>query len=516
MKINLLSFISVVTATYFCMLIYQRINVSKHDEQNTWTILVLASLAWWNISDAFFYVAETKDTAWFWHRAGAIGWCGFIAVTAYYFLVMTGFNRKMRVWVKIIFWIPPFLLVLRFVLGGPTALAEDLVQSTSGMGWTYIQHFQTIWFFLYIAYLLTYMGGALAYLYIWQRNMKNHSVRRLSKGFVLLDSIVVLLGALSMLVIPYFTDFLPPAGCIATLIFGIWYWGWLRDYDFLHVELALNPGYILESCIDAMIVADDEQRILYANGEIQRLLGENYSSENTYMDYFTLESCGQICTFIDADCEKTVPLNLELKNGIPVLCSINKMYSRRRNFKVYILCMSEITQLKAAQEKLDYLAHYDVLTGLINRRRLNEILEKWKKEYETAGMDCELFFLDLSGFKWINDNYGHNVGDEALKATARALQKAVQPGDETARFAGDEFVILHKICGGKDIEKSLYEAVKQIDTSGFAPDFKMNVDIGRCRFSEAEDMNDLIRIADSRMYEKKKKRIKDVEFGNSN
>ena len=502
--INFFSFAALGSAAYFGFLTIRRLSVNKRDRQNNWAVVVLMCLGWWNVCDAFFYVAATKEAAWVWHRLGSLGWCGFISVTAYYFLVMTGADRRMRLPAKIIYWLIPAAFTLRFLAAAPTALAEDLVRSSSGWGWTYVQRFHTVWPFLFLAYLLVCLGGALFQLYRWQKTVETPSIRRLARGFVVLDSISVVIGFAAVFVIPYFTDFLPPAAFAATLTFGICYWNWLRDYDFVHVELALDPGYLLDSCIDAMLVADAENRILYVNSEAKRLLAED-PCEKRCLNYFAPESCLMLREFCASGRLKSAPMDLELKSGIPVLCTLSRMNSRDRRFSVCVYCMSETSQLKAAQERLDYLAHYDELTGLFNRRRLDELLEERKTAYECSGDDFEMLFLDLTSFKRINDTYGHAVGDKALSAAAKAIRASVPEEDVLARYAGDEFVILRRTDGPPGLEERLRRAVSAVDCGGFAPGLRLQIDVGACRYSEAGGIDALFKIADDKMYQDKRK-----------
>lgn len=485
------------------MLIYQRLTTTRNDRLNICTVWVMACLAWWNLCDAFFYVAPTKELAWFWHRLGAPGWCGFIAVTAWFFMVMIGADKKMKPPAVAALALLPTALVLRFLLKSPTAMAEDLVQSTSGLGWTYVQRYQTVWPFLFLAYLLLYFGGALFLLYRWQKTETVSSRRLLAKGFLLLDSLVVALGFVSIFVLPYFTALFPPAGCVSTLIFGIWYWGWLRDYDFLHVELALNPGHLLENCIDAMVITDDACRLLYANTQAQLLIGEASWEDACYLDYLVPESRLQMEALLCSEDCQNAPLEIELSNGIPVMCSASRLVSRRRRMDMWVLCMKDVSQLKEAQKELHQMALYDDLTRLYNRRSLNAILAEWAAAARDGGEDFELLFLDLTEFKQINDTFGHRAGDEALMAAAQALRAAAGPEDVLSRFAGDEFVILHKMGDGRDVTSRLCQAMADVDCSPFAPGVKMTVDVGACRFSEAGDTDAMLHLADSRMYRSK-------------
>jgi len=91
--------------------------------------------------------------------------------------------------------------------------------------------------------------------------------------------------------------------------------------------------------------------------------------------------------------------------------------------------------LLAAQEVLQELVDRDSLTGLSNRRALPAALRG-------SADGASILFFDLNDFKVINDSYGHQVGDEALKRFARALQSTFGPGDHVIRYAGDEFVVV--------------------------------------------------------------------------
>ena len=101
----------------------------------------------------------------------------------------------------------------------------------------------------------------------------------------------------------------------------------------------------------------------------------------------------------------------------------------------------EIKVRKRAEEKLAHMANYDALTGLPNRRLFHKILSRLLLEAETSGQLLAVLYMDLDGFKEINDTYGHEKGDLVLEETARRLISAVR-GDIVSRMGGDEFVLL--------------------------------------------------------------------------
>ena len=102
----------------------------------------------------------------------------------------------------------------------------------------------------------------------------------------------------------------------------------------------------------------------------------------------------------------------------------------------------DITERKQAKEKIEYLAHYDSLTGLSNRFSLNSRLVQTMVEAKREERQLAVMFIDLDRFKVINDSLGHHVGDLLLIETASRLSKAVRESDIVARLGGDEFVVV--------------------------------------------------------------------------
>jgi diguanylate cyclase (GGDEF)-like protein/PAS domain S-box-containing protein len=108
----------------------------------------------------------------------------------------------------------------------------------------------------------------------------------------------------------------------------------------------------------------------------------------------------------------------------------------------YVGVFSDITRLKESQEKLDYLAHHDPLTGLPNRLLFQDRLLHAIGRAAREGQQLAVMFIDLDRFKNVNDTLGHQVGDELLKQVASALGARLRDGDTLARLGGDEFIVL--------------------------------------------------------------------------
>lgn len=183
-----------------------------------------------------------------------------------------------------------------------------------------------------------------------------------------------------------------------------------------------------------------------------------------------------------------------------------------------VVVFHEVGQVRAMANKMSHLAQHDALTGLPNRRRLDMVgrnaLELARKEGRLLGV----LYLDLDGFKQVNDAYGHAVGDELLVAVTHRLSARLRPADVLYRQGGDEFVVLmDDIAQPEDAERlaaRLIESCQEpVNVGGKL--LSVTVSIGIGVFPEdADDLPALILRADRAMYiAKNSGRNRYVRFG---
>lgn len=165
----------------------------------------------------------------------------------------------------------------------------------------------------------------------------------------------------------------------------------------------------------------------------------------------------------------------------------------------------EIAERKRAQEQLAHLADHDALTNLPNRRlfeqRINGLIE--------AGADFALLYLDLDGFKAVNDGHGHAMGDWLLQGVARRLATCVREGDTLARLGGDEFAVILRSAHGTEGTLKVIRRIIEHISEPYRPDgeavLKIGVSIGAALYPQAAGgLRDLIQAADTAMYEAKR------------
>ncbi|MEC4750660.1 EAL domain-containing protein [Methylomicrobium sp. Wu6] len=216
---------------------------------------------------------------------------------------------------------------------------------------------------------------------------------------------------------------------------------------------------VFEQSQEGFMITDAKRNILRVNPAFTAITG--YSEEDAIGKSASMLSSGRhdgefyrnLWETIDAHNFWQGEIWNRRKNGevYPELLNISVVRDSFGNVSEYVGVFADITQLKASEAQLEFLAHHDMLTSLPNRLRLFFRLEHSIDTAKREGMQIALLMLDLDRFKDVNDSFGHLVGDQLLQLVANKLVNRVRDIDTVSRLGGDEFtVVLENISQPED------------------------------------------------------------------
>jgi diguanylate cyclase (GGDEF)-like protein/PAS domain S-box-containing protein len=163
----------------------------------------------------------------------------------------------------------------------------------------------------------------------------------------------------------------------------------------------------------------------------------------------------------------------------------------------------DVTDARHAEDRLKHMADHDGLTGLCNRRRFEEELERHSAYGRRYGVDGALLMLDLDGFKAVNDGYGHRAGDSVLAAVAGVLKNRLRETDVLARFGGDEFAVLMPHGGDAEAAELSDVLVNAVRAEVSTPAGPIDASAGYAVFDNDASADEMLSRADDAMYAQK-------------
>jgi len=269
---------------------------------------------------------------------------------------------------------------------------------------------------------------------------------------------------------------------------------------------------VFENSLNGVAITDAEQRIIEINPAFTRITG--YSREDVIGQTPRLLASGRQDAAFYASMWTEIVTTGQWRGEIwnrhkdghvyPEDLSIVAIKDRDDKLIRYVGVFGDISQIKAQQEKLQHLAHYDALTGLPNRALLTDRMRVALAQAERSGERLAVCYLDLDGFKLVNDTWGHVTGDRLLEQIAERLRGAVRGGDTVARMGGDEFVLLLANLAdidecGATLLRVLHDVAEPITVEGAT--LKVSASIGVTLFpDDGADADRLLRHADQALY----------------
>jgi len=289
---------------------------------------------------------------------------------------------------------------------------------------------------------------------------------------------------------------------------------------------------VFESANEGILICDKNNTIVRANQRVEEITG--YSEMELLGKNPKIFSSGDQSNKFYKDMWNQLILNgtwegelwNRRQNGevYPQSLKISTVFDDNKEPAYFIGLLSDITFEKEHQNALEKMAHFDALTNLPNRFLLSDRISQAIHSIQRTDEMSAIMFVDLDGFKLVNDTYGHQAGDYLLKTLANRLSNSIREGDTVARIGGDEFVVV--ISSTKDVhEFSFIEHRLLTETSKkvMFENNELNVSssIGAVYYGHQYGKNmgseQLLRLADQAMYQAKqqgKNRIQHYAWDN--
>lgn len=194
----------------------------------------------------------------------------------------------------------------------------------------------------------------------------------------------------------------------------------------------------------------------------------------------------------------------------PEKVTISAIYDEEGKPYQYIALFSDLSLQKQQQQQLEYIAHYDSLTGLPNRSLLSDRIGQAMAYSNRHGLKMAVVFIDLDGFKAVNDVYGHQTGDRLLVEIAKRFQLSLRESDTIARLGGDEFVAVISDFNKEEelqtvLERLLKDANKPVTIGTSKLGVSASIGVSFYQQSSDLDADQIMREADQAMYQAKLK-----------
>ena len=211
----------------------------------------------------------------------------------------------------------------------------------------------------------------------------------------------------------------------------------------------------------------------------------------------------------DREIFETVSRLIASKLALIEQTELNNEYATELEQKVAV----RTRELKIANEKLEWLVSVDSLTGIFNRRRLDETLEIEVERSSRYGESLSIILFDIDHFKTVNDTWGHQVGDEVIAGVARIAKELTRKSDVVGRWGGEEFLIIApqtKLAGAEAFGEKLRGALEDVR---FPSGIGITASFGIARLQYNEPVTLLLNRADQALYRAKRLGRNRIETG---
>ncbi|HHY25139.1 MAG TPA: diguanylate cyclase [Desulfitobacterium dehalogenans] len=481
-------------------------------------LLLCLSYSVWSFAYAFAYIAQDAGTFSFWNKLAAIGWCSFSALILYLVLLITENPLVKHNGVKFMIFLPGFVFyVLAVFCFGP-----NLETPIPVADFFYAGDF---------LYNFSYLLVAIVLLFKWGYASPHIRIKKQSRILVITSLIPFLLNLTTQTILPALMQIhLPTMGQLYSLImiFGVFIV--VTRYHFFKLPESIIMQEIMNETLDMVIVADQEGRIRKVSSQMKALLGydEDEVMDHTLeflfrkadQDKFNLSQMKNTdLKYTDIEIIKkdksTLPVNVACKRikdrklhdvlGFVFIVQDNRLVYelKRKNeelFREKERYKLSLQSVKEKQERIEYLSYHDQLTGLYNRRFLEEELSRIDF---TQDLPVTITMADVNGLKLVNDSFGHAYGDRLIRKVAEVIQGGCRQEDLVARIGGDEFIILMPRTNEFEARRVI-KGIKAMALQEKIGGLELSVSFGYETMESSEvKINEILKKAEDYMYKNK-------------
>jgi diguanylate cyclase len=505
---NVFALLSLSACIVHIMMGIYGIIINARSQLNRTFFAASVCCAAWAIGYFIAHLARTEEVYWRGYAVASPGWILMPSVVLHFFLILTGSTLIRRRLAYLVIYAPAAVFLARTVTEG-RFMTNALLRT--GLGWAEVPA-STPWSCGYIVYMLTFTIAGLVMCAAW--GLRTLSVREKKQGAIIILSIFM-----SLILIFTSEVFMPLAGIapvpvLSPVFMLIWFMGiffTMWRYRFMRITPALAADEILNTMVDVVIINDYKNRIIAVNQAAVNLLGLGAKELQGRPLAAIFPSAGIFSgESFSRELARGPIRNLEMeymnasRRKLPLIFSASLISNAENAYLGAVSVLRDITELKQAQENLDYLAHHDYLTGLPNRLLFNDRMEQAIHYANRYKLTIGLLLIDLDRFKEINDGMGHETGDQVIVETARRISGSVRECDTVCRMGGDEFTCI--LTSIKSPEDPGIVAQRILDSFGKKiamgnESITVSASIGIALYpGHSTGIEDLLKHADSAMY----------------
>ncbi|HEY3054215.1 MAG TPA: diguanylate cyclase [Thermoanaerobaculia bacterium] len=458
-------------------------------------LILTICVSTWLTSIALMTAVSSEDAALVFARAAYVGVALIPAAVLQFTMALLGVTRR-HVRALITAWIAGMIFVGLFT---GTSL---LLSGTWRYSWGFYPRL-TGWSVLFLAWFALLLAGSLIML-ATTRAQSEREHQRNASFFLALS--VGYLGSIDYL--PAFGVAMYPIGCLAILGFIV-----LAARSIFRFRLSdLTSSFVAERLLQTMhggvIVVDTIGRVRLANEVAARLLGWSVA-EMQQLDLPALLGVTRLpATDSESFCRDAITrdriVHWRRRDGSAVELSLSASAVRdeQNNALGVLYALADVSDRRRAEAN-EYGATHDLLTTLPNRARFAALFQESKERIVASNRVPTVLFIDLDGFKAVNDQHGHAAGDAVLRMVSTRIRNSIRGDDVLARYAGDEFVVLLDLARAEDASFVATKLLRIVSEPYTIEEGRVTIgaSIGAAFYpDDGATAGELLRVADQAMY----------------